>query len=419
MTLLSQATPQRPQRATLIRSFYPGLDGLRAVAFFLVFVDHYFLPPLWNRPIYRWGFVGVDLFFVLSGFLITGILYDSLHHKNYFLSFYIRRTLRIFPVFYGVWLLLLVLTPFWHIAWNGYNVAMAAYIGNFFLPGASYGLHVDPGTLFYLSKRHAGFSAIAVSHFWSLCIEEQFYLIWPAVVWFIRSRRTLLLLCMAVIGIAPLLRAVFLYSHPSGYLSLYFNTFSRADTLLVGAALALWLRGPQTTVIKVRRVAYILTLGAPLFLWLSVSLNGAHATTPIADPVVCTLGYTLIALTGAGILLLAIDSNPFTTLLQIRPLAAIGRMSYGLYIFHGLIAPYILAKALTFHRYHGRLLVPMLGFACSYIIAWLSFRFLESPFLRLKDILAPRAGAISDPPPIPLHGETAPTPSPTQTVETG
>jgi len=94
-------------------------------------------------------------------------------------------------------------------------------------------------------------------------------------------------------------------------------------------------------------------------------------------------------------------------------------MSYGLYIFHGLIAPYILAKALTFHRYHGRLLVPMLGFVCSYTIAWLSFRFLESPFLRLKDILAPRAGAISDPLPVSLHGEADLIQAPARTVETG
>jgi len=94
---------------SLIKPFYPALDGLRAIAILMVFAVHYG-PFIRDFSLFKWGWVGVDLFFVLSGFLITGILYDTLHEPHFFRSFYIRRTLRIFPLFYGFWVLLLILS---------------------------------------------------------------------------------------------------------------------------------------------------------------------------------------------------------------------------------------------------------------------------------------------------------------------
>jgi peptidoglycan/LPS O-acetylase OafA/YrhL len=92
------------------RLFYPALDGMRAIAFLLVFGQHYLQIP--------WGWAGVDLFFVLSGFLITGILFDSRDDPFRVRNFYVRRTLRIFPLYYGIMLALLVLQPFAHWQWN-------------------------------------------------------------------------------------------------------------------------------------------------------------------------------------------------------------------------------------------------------------------------------------------------------------
>ena len=94
------------------RAFYPALDGLRAIAFLMVFGQHYLQLP--------WGWAGVDLFFVLSGFLITGILFDTCDDSHRIRNFYVRRTLRIFPLYYGVMLALLLMQPIihWHLNWH-------------------------------------------------------------------------------------------------------------------------------------------------------------------------------------------------------------------------------------------------------------------------------------------------------------
>jgi len=172
------------------------------------------------------------------------------------------------------------------------------------------------------------------------------------------------------------------------------------STLLVGAALALWLRGPITNLATVRRVAYALVLGGPPLLVAGTWLNYAHNVSPLANPFVCTFGYTLLALTGAGILLLTINpQGRMADLLSFRPLVDIGRISYGLYIYHGLLAPYIFAFSAVFRRHDVGFLMPVAGFAGTYALAKLSFRFVEAPFLRLKTRFAPRRGAIDDPPP--------------------
>jgi len=103
--------------------FYPALDGLRAIAFLMVFMQHYFKMP--------WGWTGVDLFFVLSGFLITGILFDSRNDPYRARNFYIRRTLRIFPLYYGIMLLLLFLEPIVRWDWSWRWLVWPAYVGNF------------------------------------------------------------------------------------------------------------------------------------------------------------------------------------------------------------------------------------------------------------------------------------------------
>lgn len=132
---------------------YTSLDGLRGVAFLLVFIHHYGLTTHCNE---RWilalgalaggGWVGVDLFFVLSGFLITGILLDTRDDNSYFLNFYARRVLRIFPLFYGVLLMLLLATSILHLHWRPGHIAYFFYLGN--VAG-----HIDPSLNFGFAGR--------------------------------------------------------------------------------------------------------------------------------------------------------------------------------------------------------------------------------------------------------------------------
>jgi peptidoglycan/LPS O-acetylase OafA/YrhL len=176
------------------------LDGLRAIAFLLVFGNHYLALP--------WGFSGVDAFFVLSGYLITGILYDTRNHPHRARNFYIRRTLRIFPLYYGLILLLILAYPYFRWEWNWKWLVWPAYLGNF----ARFYHLAEPGTNL---QRLADAQPVSLrfpqirlycGHFWSLCIEEQFYLFWPWLVFWTKDRRKLMYLCLASIVVCTALR---------------------------------------------------------------------------------------------------------------------------------------------------------------------------------------------------------------------
>ena len=394
----------KPTASALIRPFYPALDGIRAIAFLMVFANHYGNMAC-NWQIFEWGWTGVDLFFVLSGFLITGILYDSLHRSDYFRNFYIRRALRIFPLFYGFWIVILLLVPVLHFTLNRYNLAMAAYVGNFFLSGLIVARKLQLFHLAYGSLHHPGhYSYISITPLWSLCVEEQFYLVWPAVIYFVRSRKVLLRVCFTVIALTPFARALYMHRYPqlAGVGGIYVNSFLRLDTLLVGAAVALWLREHSPSAVNVRRAAWAAILIALTTLVASLTIFVKNAAeVSVTNRVTSTVGFTLIAITGAGLLLLAIDpSTRISRWLQYRPLVSLGRISYGLYFFHGLFSNAFFTLSRFLWPHHLAFLVPLAAFAVALTAASLSFRFVESPFLRLKPVLAPRPGAADDPPPI-------------------
>jgi peptidoglycan/LPS O-acetylase OafA/YrhL len=249
------------------RTYFPGLDGLRGIAFLMIFCFHY-LPPVVDLPGVRWGWIGVDLFFVLSGFLITGILYDSLSSHTFFKTFYIRRSLRIFPLYFGFWLLLLLATPWLHFQWNRYNVAVIMYVGNYLVPDTPAARHyIDPFILAFTAKHMLGGAPriITFAHLWSLTVEEQFYCIWPAVVWMVRKRGRLLTLCLVVVAAMPFLRLLFSHFVGSGVAggAVYGSLFFRMDTLLFGGALALWLRGTSLSAATIRKGARTTAIVAP------------------------------------------------------------------------------------------------------------------------------------------------------------
>ena len=221
------------------RRHVPALDGVRGMAIVLVLVSHLMLfnDHTGSRfgdslsALRGLGWVGVDLFFVLSGFLITGILFDTLQDPHYFRSFYMRRFLRIFPLYYGFLFFLLVLGhwgPGMHFEWNGRQYVLLTYLQN-------------TGIWFPVTDFHPGVWA-DLDHFWSLAVEEQFYVFWPLLVFLVRGRRRIIALALALSGIALLLR-IALYVHGSSPLLIFMLTPCRMDTLLVGGLAALVVRG--------------------------------------------------------------------------------------------------------------------------------------------------------------------------------
>ena len=335
------------------------------------------------------GGAGGELFFVLSGFLITGILFDSLGSERYFRNFYLRRTLRIFPLYYTVAGVCLLLTPFLHVGWNRYVVAMMLYVGNFTIAGAALGQHATPNIL------TIGGLPVAIGHFWSLCVEEQFYLIWPVVVFLVKDRRLLLNIAVGgVLFILGLRCTLFLIHSPSAPF-LYFNSVARSDALLMGAAAALWLRGDHKRVALSSRV-YAWMFFGPLLLLTSAILAFLH-TRPgrmlqLDSSVFTTFGFSLVDVASLAALLAALDERTVVSrVLQARPLMALGVISYGVYVLHMLPL-----EVLTRCRLVGmnalqaaKFLTPLCMFPIVCAAAWLSWRFLESPFLRLKEQIAP------------------------------
>src|SRR5687767_5633954 len=220
--------------------FVPALDGVRGFAILLVLVLHFSaygheLPRsglLIDQLYYRVaaaGWIGVDLFFVLSGFLITGILYDAKGSPHYFRNFYIRRTLRIFPLYYGALILFLVIFP---LLWPNHGGLRSMQNDGWW-----YWTYLSN-----LKIARDGWPQFgAIGHFWSLAVEEQFYLIWPLLVLAL-NRRQLQITCVLCLIAALAVRVVLNAqgNNPAAFVL----TPARLDALAVGAYLALAARGP-------------------------------------------------------------------------------------------------------------------------------------------------------------------------------
>ena len=379
------------------RLFYPALDGLRAVAVLLVFWEHYFSVYF---PSLNWGWTGVDIFFVLSGFLITGILYDTRDAPHRVRNFYMRRTLRIFPLYYGALLAALLTTPIFHWFWNWAWAFWPLYLGNYVRFLAIF-VHSPLSDISHrnviehlygqpFSQHHA----LLLGHFWSLCVEEQFYLLWPAVVFSLRHRVRLLRLCLLSIPVVLALRVLCILFVPHPYLHaelLYRLTPLRVDALLIGGAAALAIRGPErATVLRLARPA--LALAGIGFIALELLFHH-HAGTfyqPSGDArLLTTVGYTLIDLASAALILNLLSlSNPIARVLNLAPLRALGRISYGFYVFHDMFH-LALGRFVTYHvtspaHPHNLVNIGVVAFCVTLALATLSYHMYEKPLLRLK-----------------------------------
>ncbi len=320
----------------------------------------------------RAAWVGVDLFFVLSGFLITGILYDSLDNEGYFRKFYLRRVLRIFPLYYGVLFILFALTHPLHLDWHGKQLILLLYLQNTGLSGSAFD---------FIPSAY-----INLSHFWSLAVEEQFYLVWPFLVFWIRDRRRLIIATSALSIVALLLRTVLAYRGVDPEF-IYTFTACRADSLLLGGCLAMLMRSRLQNVVL--KGAWPLLLAAIAIM--STIAHYQHGLEWREGRLIETFGYTVLALAGTALIAETFrERSLLRSMFEAAPLRFLGKYSYGIYIFHYSVNAFLCNtfRAQILHLTHIRAISvagsAFLVIAISILLAVISFRFYERPFLKLK-----------------------------------
>ena len=376
-------------------AYYVALDGLRAIAVIMVFFQHY---GAGHTFIFGWGWTGVDIFFVLSGFLITGILYDSQNKVHRYRDFYVRRTLRIFPLYYFIWAVIFLMAPFAHWQWNVRWGLWPVYLGNY---ARFFFLH-QPGDPYRFDKLTFGAPVntwfgypfhLYIGHFWSLCVEEQFYLIWPFVVYQVRKRESLIKICLAVIVLSPIARAVLSMTASPHLLRMelfYRSLPTRLDALLIGGLIGLMLRGPEEGMVRrLRRPVLFLAAAVFLALYFVSTKSLGLPFEGSASYWIGILGFTVIDVFAAALILECIHPGSLLeTCLSWKPLRALGLISYGFYVYHDLLHDFYSDLAHRISPEHAYPLTLLIAFMATLLIATLSYRLLEKPLLKLKDRFA-------------------------------
>ena len=336
----------------------PQLDGLRGLAVILVLLAHstmvFVRIPLFTGWTDRYGSLGVQVFFVLSGFLITRILLETKDSERYFSSFFIRRGLRIYPLYYGT-LAFVILSGVVHqhgVHWWVYGL----YASNLV-----YGHSVQPAPL---------------APVWSLAVEEQYYLVWPFLVW-IASQRVLKRILFLIMAGAVVLRFTgFFYPH---------NTLLQLDALSAGALVACSRESIRQWRLPAAFAACLMPLG--------VSFTGSL--------VLNSLSQTIQVISAAGLLIVLLDADAIPSrLFRSGVLRYIGTVSYGIYLLHSFVfSAFLRTQFVTRIVDRGSLvqaaLVLALEYAVVIAVASASFFLFERPFLRLKRLFpADRAGIL-------------------------
>lgn len=360
----------------------PELNGVRGIAIILVLLFHFgeklpMIPRALMTP-FEFGWSGVDLFFVLSGFLITGILMNTRDAPNYFSSFYARRALRIFPIY------ILSTFVFFHVA-----IPLAHHFGIWRLVNHS----LEPWYWLQLSNWQSAFGRdlTLVTHFWSLAVEEQFYLVWPMVV-FLTPKSRLSHVCVLLIVLGLGLRCAFYHDLPMYPALLTRLTPFRIDTLAFGGLLAILVENRSWTAVLNRGLGPTAATAGTLLLGLLI----AAGTCSPADPLIATFGFTLLAVLASCLVFYAYvgsgSSRPVARWLRHPVLMRFGKYSYGMYVLHFPICIYSNQLLVTLSgRIRPGLLIlswaisKLTGLAISYVVALASWNLVEKHFLGMKD----------------------------------
>lgn len=366
------------QRLDRVQRYVPSLDGLRGYGFLLVFCAHYFVPKALAHPgtvrltaltsLWSLAAFAVPAFFVLSGYLIGGILYDTRNRPGYFKVFYSRRILRVFPVYYVTLLAIVVFLVFQRISPDLYFWSHFLYIQN----------------LMPMSMNHQALP-VAMVHFWSLAVEEQFYLFWPLVVWFFPEKKKLLGVALSLIAACYVFRFIspMLVATPG---AISYCTPTRVDAILMGVVLALIRQDSLFERIKPFAKWVVLAGGATAMLlanWKGAAWAASFGGLQICVPIVnITATAVIVAVIEEGSLLNRLCSQRWACWL--------GNLSYSLYVFH-LVYAHFFFNVLT-----GRLCAYMrssfavfvsglLAFCLTLTLSLLSYLLIEGPIMKLKN----------------------------------
>src|SRR5579862_4062590 len=368
------------------RNRIPELDGLRGLAISMVVVYHFFQATMIVTPgtalsyiqaAARLSWSGVDLFFVLSGFLIGGILLDSRASTNYYSVFYKRRFFRIVPLYA---LTLLAVPALVFVMRAGYGDSLKFWLTMDGPPWYAYWTFTQNFWMTHIGS----FSANGLGMTWSLAVEEQFYLTVPL---YIRALSRRWLLRSVVVGVcsAPVLRSILSFYWPQDSVGTYTMMLCRADALLLGVLAALLLRDERWKE-RIRNGGRVFAIAGPvLLLGLGVlTLRGWNYVSPVMKSV----GYTWLAFSYFALLLFVVTrpASLFSKVLRFRWLCWIGTLAYGIYLIHQPVQ-YLLygiflrqGPAITGV---ASFLVAVTGVGLTLMLAIFSWRYFEQPLIRM------------------------------------
>lgn len=359
--------------AKALTGHMPALDGVRGLAILAVMVFHFRAPdlPRWAAAAQGLGWAGVDLFFVLSGFLITGILLDTRDSPRCLPVFWMRRVLRIFPLYFAALAIFLAVSP---PAW----------------------LPTEPDRRYYWLYLNNWLNLLEnrdvnhlLGHFWSLAVEEQFYLLWPLVVWALPPGWTLRLASAGIAGIvAARANAVLCGIDPE---FIYRNTCFRLDALLAGAACACLARTADSG-----RLVRLASRGIPIAAAGLALTIAAGRSTHYQNQWIQIVGYPILWFGFSSLVLCCALTSARWTWVSAKPLRELGKYSYGLYVWHWPVAYALIeiCRSWSIGGWSAAAAMQLCGFAGSAVLAWTSYRVLEAPMLRLKRLFmleAPRS----------------------------